>query len=179
MPKIGSDKSLVKIDEASFTEIYNIYWKKVYSISMAKLNDPDLAKGIVQEVFKSLWERRESIDVIQQIDHYLIRSAKLKTLEYLRNKSIRSKHHEVIALKQMAVYNDTENEIIQSNLRDTISPLIESLPPKCREVFKMSRENELSNKEIASKLLISERAVGQHIAKAVSFLRLRLEGFSF
>ena len=56
MPKIGPDKSLVKIDEASFTEIYNIYWKKVYSISMAKLNDSDLAKGIVQGDFKSLWE---------------------------------------------------------------------------------------------------------------------------
>lgn len=169
---------MVIIDEASFTEIYTIYWKKVYSISMAKLNDSDLAKGIVQEVFKSLWERRDSIDVIQQIEHYLIRSAKLKTLEYLRNRSVRSKHHEVIALKQTTFYNDTESEIIHSNLRDTISPLIEALPPKCKEVFKMSRENEFSNKEIASMLLISERAVGQHISKAVSFLRLRLEGFS-
>jgi len=178
MPEVSSIKSLVRIDEASFTEIYNSYWKKVYSISMAKLNDSDLAKGIVQEVFKSLWERRESIEVIQQIDHYLIRSAKLKTLEYLRNQSIRSKHHEAIALKQTSFSNDMESEIIHSNLHDTLLPLIEALPPKCKEVFKMSREKELSNKEIASILLISERAVGHHIAKAVSILRLRLEGFS-
>lgn len=179
MSQASPDKSLVVLDEASFTEIYNIYWKKVYSISMAKLNDSDLAKGIVQEVFKSLWERRDSIDVIREVEHYLVRSAKLKTLEYLRNKSIRAKHHEMIAMKQTAAYEDTESEIISSNLLDNISPLIESLPPKCKEVFKMSREHELSNKEIASMLLISERAVGQHISKAVSFLRLRLERFSF
>lgn len=178
MQETGSDKSLFLIDEASFTEIYNVYWKKVYSIAMSKLNDSDSAKGIVQEVFKSLWERRDSLEVVQ-IDHYLIRASKLKTLEYLRNKSIRSKHHDAIALEQATAINNTENEIIHTNLLDTISPLIESLPPKCKEVFKMSRQNELSNKEIASKLLISERAVSHHITKAVDFLRLRLEGLSF
>ena len=179
MQKTVQDKSLAVIDEDSFTEIYNLYWKKVYGVSFGKLKDSDLAKGIVQEVFKSLWERRESIEVIEHVEQYLTRSAKLKTLEYLRNKSIRSRHHEVIALNQILVYNNTENEVIHNNLVDTISPLIEALPPKCRKVFRMSRENELSNKEIASLLLISERAVGHHIQKAISFLRLRLEEYSF
>ena len=179
MQKTEPDKPLAVIDEASFTEIYNSYWKKVYSISLAKLQDSDLAKGIVQEVFKSLWERRKSVEVIEHVEQYLTRAAKLKTLEYLRNKSIRAKHHEVIALNQAAFYNHTENEVIHKNLVETISPLIESLPPKCKKVFRMSRENELSNKEIASLLLISERAVGHHISKAVSFLRLRLDEYSF
>jgi len=75
--------------------------------------------------------------------------------------------------------NYTENEVMVSSLSERITNLIENLPSQCRRVFKMSREQGLSNKEIASDLLISERAVEYHISKAVTSLKSHLTEYSY
>ncbi|CAG5003367.1 ECF RNA polymerase sigma factor SigW [Dyadobacter sp. CECT 9275] len=174
-----TDISTIKIDEDSFVDIYNLYWEKVFSVCYANLGDEEPAKGMVQEIFKSLWERKDQLEITQSVERYLLRSAKLKVFEYIRNKKIREQHHESIAARQVQAVNYTENEVMLSSLSDRLRSLIETLPGQCRKVFRMSREDGLSNKEIASALFISERAVEYHITKAVTSLKSRLTEYSF
>ena len=179
MNNIQSDKIAFRIDEDSFKEIYNLYWEKVFSVCYSNLGESEAAKGMVQEIFKSLWERKEELEINQSVERYLVRSAKFKVFEYIRNKKIREQHLENIVANQTTSLNYTENEVMVSSLSERITNLIENLPSQCRRVFKMSREQGLSNKEIASDLLISERAVEYHISKAVTSLKSHLTEYSY
>lgn len=174
-----SENDSFKIDKDSFREIYDLYWEKVFSVCYSNLGDAEPAKGMVQEIFKSLWERKDELEINQSIERYLFRSAKFKVFEYIRNKKIREQHHEQISTSQVSALNDTENTVIANSLSERISLLIDKLPTQCRRVFKMSREQGLTNKEIAKDLLISERAVEYHISKAVTTLKSSLSEYSF
>ncbi|TDE11297.1 RNA polymerase sigma-70 factor [Dyadobacter psychrotolerans] len=179
MSSAQSGRTSFKIDEESFKDIYNQYWEKVFTVCYHNLGDTERAKGMVQEIFKSLWERKDELEITQSVEGYLIRSAKFKVFEFIRNKKIREQHLEQIVYNRIESVNFTENEVMLQNLKDRLTNLIDSLPTQCRRVFKMSREEGLSNKEIASDLLISERAVEYHITKAISSLKSRLTEYSF
>lgn len=178
MNPISTDKIAFRIDEDSFKEIYNLYWEKVFSVCYTNLGEPEVAKGMVQEIFKSLWERKAELEINQSVEKYLLRSAKFKVFEHFRNKKIREQHHENMIAGQATSFNYTENEVMAGSLRERIASLVETLPAQCRKVFKMSREQGLSNKEIATDLLISERAVEYHISRAVTSLKSHLSEYS-
>lgn len=154
-----------------------MYWEKVYAICYNNIREVEPAKEMVQDIFKSLWERREHLE-LENVNNYLVRSAKLKTFEYIRNKVSQQKH--ICQKAQECSYssNCTEEKVLFNNLKEKVNLLVDTLPCQCRKVFKMSREQGLSNKEIASALLITERAVEYHITKALSVLRLNLSSYS-
>ena len=168
-----SKQSKFRIDRSSFETIYNLYWEKVYAVCYHNIRDSEPAREMVQDIFKSLWERREELEM-EKVSNYLIRSAKFKTFEYIRNKQSREKH---ICMKMQdcsGSTNCTEERVLFNNLREKVSHLVEALPCKCKMVFRMSRDEGLSNKQIASHLLITERAVEYHISKATNILKLKM-----
>ncbi len=154
-----------------------MYWEKVYAVCYNNIREIEPAREMVQDIFKSLWERRHELE-LENVNNYLIRSAKFKTFEYIRNKVSQQKHicskFEGCAMSS----NCTEERVLFNNLKEKVNILVDTLPCQCKRVYKMSREQGLSNKEIASSLLISERAVEYHITKALSVLRLNLSGYS-
>lgn len=165
------------IDKETFEWIYTLYWEKVYAICYNNIREMEPAKEMVQDIFKSLWERRENLE-LEKAEHYLVRSAKFKTFEYIRNKVSREKH---IGMKMQSCTmstNCTEEHILFNSLKEKVNLLVDRLPCQCRRVYKMSREDGLGNKEIASNLLISERAVEYHISKATTMLKLNLANYT-
>lgn len=132
---------------------------------------------MVQDIFKSLWERRDDLE-LEKVSNYLIRSAKFKTFEYIRNKSIRQKHIEIKYQDSSHAINCTEERVLYNSLQQKVNQLIDALPHQCKRVFRMSREQGLSNRQIASSLLISERAVEYHITRAINMLKLKLSSYS-
>ncbi|MET1055565.1 MAG: sigma-70 family RNA polymerase sigma factor [Pedobacter sp.] len=167
----------VRIDKETFETAYNLYWEKVYAVCYNQIREVEPAKGMVQDIFRSLWERRETLK-LDKIDHYLIRSAKFKAFEYLRNKVSRQKHIGLKLQTDCFSSNCTEERILYNSLQEKVNGLVDTLPCQCKRVYKMSREDGLANKEIASILLISERAVEYHITKATSMLKLKLSHYS-
>lgn len=165
----------LKINEATFAAIYNSCWEKVYAICYNNIREVEPAKEMVQDIFKSLWERKEELEIETSIERYLVRAAKLKVFEYIRNKATSKKHIDCIMQDYCGSTNCTEDDIIFNNLSEKINLLIDRLPCQCRNVYTMSRKQGLTNREIASSLLISERAVEQHISKALKMLRENLE----
>jgi len=177
MPEDAPNNIIFRIDQNSFKQIYLLYWEKVFSICYHHIGETEPAKGMVQDIFKSLWERKDELEIRVSIEHYLVRSAKFKVFEYIRNTRSREKHCEIMSAGYCSSENCTENEIMFNSLKDQVELLVDTLPCQCKRVFKMSREQGLSNKEIASSLLISERAVEYHITRALSTLRTSLAAY--
>lgn len=167
---------LIKIDKQSFKVAYELYWEKVFAVCYNNIREVEPAKGMVQEIFKSLWERRAELE-IEKIEHYLLRSAKFKTFEYIRNKVNRQRHNEFQVMDCSVSSNCTEEQVLFNNLKEKVNLLVDTLPCQCKRVYKMSREQGMSNTEIANLLVISERAVEYHITKAMSRLKLGLANY--
>jgi RNA polymerase sigma-70 factor (family 1) len=167
----------VRIDKETFETAYHLYWEKVYAVCYNQIREVEPAKGMVQDIFRSLWERKDHLN-LEKIDHYLIRSAKFKAFEYIRNKVSRQKHMGLKLQEDCLSSNCTEERILYNSLQEKVTGLVETLPCQCKKVYKMSREEGLANKEIASILLISERAVEYHITKATTMLKLKLSSYS-
>lgn len=154
-----------------------MYWEKVYAVCYNNIREIEPSREMVQDIFKSVWERRNDLE-LENVNNYLIRAAKFKTFEYIRNKVSQQQH---ICIKYQDCShssNCTEERVLFNNLNEKVNILIDTLPCQCRKVYKMSREQGLSNKEIASALLISERAVEYHITKALALLRVNLSDYS-
>ncbi|NRF38593.1 MULTISPECIES: sigma-70 family RNA polymerase sigma factor [Pedobacter] len=170
-------KNPLRIDEQAFETIYNLYWEKVYAVCYNNIREIEPAKEMVQDIFKSLWERRDELE-LEKVSNYLIRSAKFKTFEYIRNKVSRQKHVTIKMQYSCSSSNCTEEDVLFNNLKEKVNILVDTLPCQCKRVYKMSREQGLSNKEIASALLITERAVEYHITKAMSVLKIKLAPYN-
>ena len=89
------DTKIFIINKDSFEQIYLQYWEGMFAFCIKNIQDEEVAKEIVQEVFKSLWERRDDLRLLE-VERYLIRAVKLKTFEYIRNKVTRQHHLENI-----------------------------------------------------------------------------------
>jgi len=166
------------LDEISFTDLYNEYWENVFAICYAHLEDVEIAKGMVQDIFRSVWERRDTLAFTHSVKHYLLRSAKLKVFEYIRNKKIRTMHLQRIAEEGTLRSNITEELVLHRCLTERLALLVNALPEHCQRVFRMSREHGLSNKEIAHELLISERTVAYHLSNALRELKAKLNDYA-
>lgn len=160
------------IDQNRFEALFQTYWKRMYAFALKTTDDEYDAQDIVQQIFKSLWERRSTLN-LTDAERYLLRSVKLKSLEYIRNKSTRNRHHNVILTQSSEGYED--NQVNFRELKTRINNIIDTLPKQCKNVFKMSREQGLTNKEIAQMLYISERAVEYHISKALIVFRTHFD----
>ncbi|WP_316759018.1 sigma-70 family RNA polymerase sigma factor [Pedobacter aquatilis] len=173
--KLDSDKITI-INKAMFERTYELYWEKLYAVCFNTIREVEPAKEMVQDIFKSLWERRAELE-IQKIEHYLVRSAKFKAFEYIRNQVSRQKHSELAMLDCLTAHNCTEEKVLFNNLKQQVNLLVDELPCQCKRVYKLSREEGMPNKDIATLLSISERAVEYHITKAMGKLKSGLANY--
>ncbi|MEM9673171.1 MAG: RNA polymerase sigma-70 factor [Cyclobacteriaceae bacterium] len=157
-----------------FEQIYQRCFDKMYEIGCAQTGDAEITREIIQELFTSAWEKRETLATKEKVEYYLLRLFKYRLIDYFRKASKQRQHHEEATVDYCDASHCTEQDIVFKELKSNIQALVDQLPCQCRRVYKMSREQGLSNKEIASSLLISERAVAYHLSKATTFLREKL-----
>lgn len=162
------------INEQSFTKFFNQYWERMYAICYHNTKDMESSKEMVQDIFRWLWEKRNNLQIEDSIEYYLLRAAKLKACEYIRNK-VSKEHHETRALNSnFNRYHFTEEEILYKELSNQLDMLVNTLSCQCKKVYQMSQFNGMSNKEIALALLISEKTVSYHLQKAREILQEKL-----
>ena len=171
-----SDEDLVNLlranDDNAMDEIFNRYWQKLFIISDKVLLDKEASKDIVQNVLISIWERRQTF-MVNNLNAFLIQSVKYQISYYLR----KDKFTERLAQKLESVFtvNNTEETIDYKDLKEKILESLEQVPSRCKEIFFLSRFENLSNQEIANKLQISIRTVETQISNALRFLRTDLD----
>ncbi len=161
-------------DRSAFSEIYNRYWKKIFTVATNKIGQAEEAEEIVQDIFISLWNRKEDIIITTSLNAYLAVSVKYRVIKILAKRNQYNKY----AVHSMALLpitiNSTEDWIEFQELKSRLSVLVANLPEKCRLVYKLSREEGYSQKQIADEFGISEKTVEAHIGKALKTLRTGL-----
>ena len=165
-------------DEAAFQELYHQWSSKLYGFVMKVSNgEKYLAEEIVQDVFITIWEKRETLDESKSFGNYLCTIAKSRLLNIYKHRLVETMYAQVIATTKDIKTDYTSENVDITFLNDFLSIIVEEMPDKRREVFKLSRIDGLSNKEIAEKLDISENTVEQHIRKALKHIRTRIDKY--
>lgn len=168
-------------DRAAFNALYREHYSSLYTFATLFL-DADDAEDAVQDVFLKVWVHRENIDTSQLLKNYLLRSVYNTALNILKRKK-RLVDYTTTGEKEieplLAPYYDPDaNDVIRrlynQELHREIAAAIQSLPPKCREVFSMSYLQNMPSKEISRRLGISPRTVDNHIYAALKQLREQL-----
>lgn len=166
-----------KINKQAFEQIYRKYWEKVLAICYAQVQDREIAQELVQEIFKSIWERRDELEIMQHIEHYLIKSAKMKVLDYFRQRARQEQLFRNAVAGLPREERTTDLQVHYNELNRQLIRTVNALPEHCRIVYQYKREKGLSNKEIACALDISVKTVEYHMKNALTILRQKLSDY--
>lgn len=169
----NSIKQLIEGNEDVFTAIYEQYSEKVYRLAFRFLKDKALSEEVVQETFINVWLSREKLDPEGNMWLYLYVVAKRLSLNSLRQ-ACKSNDFVENLLNFMEEQNSTEEEVLARDLEQFTDKIIERLPRQQQLVFKLSRVEGLSHKEIAEQLHISPNTVKNHMVEALKTLRSQL-----
>jgi RNA polymerase sigma-70 factor (ECF subfamily) len=157
-------------NEGAFTEIYNRYWKKLFTVAANKLGNLYEAEELAQDIFLDLWKRRKELEVTAALSSYLAVAVNYKVINLLAKRNLRLKHTTHLSAVQ-DVDRSTEQWLSFEELKERLEKQVTALPDKCRLVYRLSREKGLSQKQIASSLKIAEKTVESHLSKALHSLR--------
>nr|WP_121269201.1 RNA polymerase sigma-70 factor [Pedobacter schmidteae] len=162
-------------DRKAFDQIYIRYWKRLLTYSGKIVRDEEEAQDIVQEVFVSFWKRRSELGDLDCLSSYLHGAIRFRSLGYIRSNLY--KHNYLESLKSFFEEGtDMVNEHIdREELNAVIHSEISKLPPKMREIFILSRMEQMSHREIAERLNISDKTVKKQINRSLNLFRLVLD----
>lgn len=159
-------------DIDSFKYFFDKYYNDLCNFVHIYLHDQVLAEEVVQDIFVYFWENRQKLQISSSVKAFLYSASKYKSLNMLRDTHNQKKIVERIGKteqshtqEQPASYIDTEE------FRKILDAAIDQLSPKCREIFLLSKRQELSNREIAEQLGISVKTVENQMTIALKKLR--------
>lgn len=174
-----SDKDLVlllrKDKIPAFAEIYERYWSVLYAAAWKRIKSKELAEEIVQDLFTGVWINRNEITIHTSLKSYLLTSIRYRILNHIEKELVRRRYRESLQAPPGNTDNVTEETVYFHDLRNCLEQEISQLPPRCRQVFELSRKACKTHKEIAAELNISEKTVENHLTKAISMLRTGLK----
>lgn len=177
-----TDELLVKLlqagDELSLKEIYSRYWKTLFQDAYYRVRSTDLAKEIVQSVFIRIWEKRESLNILH-IEAYLRSALKNTVINYIQSRIVEKKYQHFKSQVAQESGRTADEPLLLQELSLAIRNAIAQLPEKTRHIFCLSRFENLSAKEIARQMELSEKAVEYHITKSLKVMRLYLKDYIF
>lgn len=163
-------------DAGAFKFIYGRFWDKLLVVAAKRLGSVPEAEEVIQDIFLNLWRRRETFELKVSFENYLAVALKFEVINRRAKRVRENAFHVQLGSQIPPVYSDKINfdlEYLQQQLEHTLN----SLPPKCRLVFRLSRDNNYTNKQIAKELGVTEKAVEKHISKALKVFRKRFGGY--
>ena len=175
-----SNTELVRLlkrgDMKAFDIIYEKYSRRLYGFVFRYVKQDADTEEIVQDVFIKIWKSRTKIDVYSSFESFLFTIAHNATVNLLKKRATEQKYIEHV--KTLQIINESyelTDEIHYKELEQKFLGLLDELSPRQKEIFQLSREEGLSNKEIADKLGISIQTVKNHLVTTLSFLRNKLD----
>jgi RNA polymerase sigma-70 factor, ECF subfamily len=172
---IVSDNELVrrlsKGDQLAFKDLYLKFHARIYNFCFKLLASSEEAKDIVQHVFITLWDQRETLDAEKSIEKYIYTIARYSAYQNLRKRVYQ--HAAIVYLinNEPQLKEVTFDDVLYDELKGFFEEVIESLPARRKEIFKLNRNEGLTYKDIALRLNISENTVDTQMRHSLQFIK--------
>src|SRR5690606_33489080 len=175
----SGDEALVLRIQQGDREAYAVFYERhrtaMYLSAYHLLRDDEDARDAVQELFATVWQHADRIDSKGNVKGYLYTVLRNRILTAMsRSKYFDDYISSYLTFGQHSV-STTEEIVLARELEQLLEEKISQLPPKMREVYELSWNDHLSNKEIAERMSISEGTVKQHKYQAMRILRGKLQ----
>ncbi|HEY8661786.1 MAG TPA: sigma-70 family RNA polymerase sigma factor [Hanamia sp.] len=167
-------RNILAGDSKAFTAFYDRYWLQMYKAALHYLKDAAAGEDVVQEIFITIWSKRQTLE-IKNFAAYLNSATRYEVYRRLKvaKQSILEFHEEVIT-KSSVVYNEGYQKLNETDNSNIIDQCLKDLPKRSREIFYMSKVNQLTNTEIAEQLGITKHTVENQLARALKHFKLNL-----
>ncbi|HDS07794.1 MAG TPA: RNA polymerase sigma-70 factor [Bacteroides sp.] len=170
---------LKKGDPDAFDQVFDKYYRKVYTFSLVTFKSKEDAEEAVQDVFYNLWNDRDKLTEIKDIEAWIFSICLNIIRKHFRKLAVEKKHLQKFREGYLDSDSSTVTDIEYRDLLEKTERLIEKLPPRQKTIFQLSRKESLSNQAISEKLGISVRTVDNQLSKAKAFLRDALSSEDF
>lgn len=166
---------LSKGNEEALKLIYQKYWQRLFISAYNVLKDKEGSEDIIQEIFIQLWQRRETLNITTSLGAYLFTATRYQVFHFIRKVPGRPELFE--NLQERFSTDAPDLPLYAKDLQQRVDVAVENLPEKCRDIYKLSREQHLSYKAIADHLQISTKTVENQLSIALKKLRDALGDF--
>jgi len=157
--------------EEAFEVLYHRHWENIYKVAFVLLKDSNASKDVVQDIFIWLWQKRNQLE-IQTLPAYLKTAVKFKVANYIRSGNFRESFFETLGKLTITENAPEAAEITEmKELKAIIINAVELLPDKCRTIYKLSRNENLTNQQIADQLGLSVKTVEGQMTIALRRIR--------
>lgn len=163
-------------DSTAFTILYRRYWEEMYVVAAKALREKADAGDVIQDVFLSLWNRRHELKIEGTLAGYLHTAVRYKAIHHIEKNITR---RDYVALLADVSVNwlppNAEINLQVEALQKAVSSVVTNMPPKMRQVYLLSRQKQLSHKEIAEQMSVSVETVKKHIQHALQLIKAALQ----
>ena len=171
-----TSKQIISIqDERVFETIFRDHYQALVGFAVKYVRDDDVAEGIVQETFANLWVKSKTITIKTSLKAYLYGAVRNGCLNYLKHEKVKKAYSEYRGYHFSE--QDETDHLELDELESTIRKAFEKVPPKCREIFELSRFEGKKYQEIAELLDLSIKTVENQMGKALKILRDELKDY--
>ena len=171
--EINAEKDLLRRlaggEPAALTAIYQQYWQSLFLAAYNIIKDRKACEDIVQEIFLQLWLKREGLQVRESLKGYLCAATRYQVFRYIRKNASRQDWYD--RLEERLSAQPPDQSLLQKDLKRQVDEVVSVLPEKCQMIYRLSREEFLSHKEIAERLDISIKTVENQLTIALRRLR--------
>lgn len=164
-------------DRVAYEQLFKQHYTPLVRFANDIVRDTDTAEDLVQEVFVKIWERKNTIHITTSIKAYLYMAVKNHCLTKLRAEQKHAFMEDTIANDLRFSSNSTDEASNTIRLSQHIKAALEQLPPRCAVIFKLSRFEHKTYKEIAEMLELSVKTVENQMGKALQIMRTNLSQY--
>lgn len=168
---------LAEGDTEAFSELYERYAGILYVHAHKRVADREIAQDLVQDLFASIWMNRNHRLIATSVSSYLYSALRYKIINWLLREK-RLSDYEASLMDELSIEpTGADHGLRERELRQLIEREVARLPKKMRQIFQMSRDQQLCHREIAEQLNLSPGTVKKQINSALRVLRVKLEAF--
>lgn len=175
-----SDSELIGLirdgDAAAFNELHRRHFQALCRAAWNVLKDKDACMDVIQDVFTWFWTHREQ-HAMSSPKGYLLMAVKYQVANTIRSGKVKANFFDRAAKQQLSYSLNAESTEFKE-LKAFIQKIAATLPERCREVYELSRDEQLNNREIAERMGISEKTVEAQLTKALKVMRTQLSHLS-
>jgi RNA polymerase sigma-70 factor (ECF subfamily) len=160
-----------------FDFVFTYYYSGLCAYARRWVIDEDTAEDLVQDFFVHLWIEGHRLEITSSLKSYLFASIRNRSINYLKHNQVKKRYENYITKQHSESLQFTEWEFTEAEIIELVEKTMEKLPPRCREVFCLSRFEGKNNAAIAEMLDISKRTVELQISNALKILRTELKDY--